>query len=153
MFAVAPRVVVTATHCLEGLDPTRMHLLFGYAGMEWGHQASPAAARDLGNDVSVLCLAEDAPAALVVASAPVARGARVHVVGYGRPRRHAQSATDCTVTAVTGGELLLDCPQSEGASGGPVLDTTGAVVAVMSRTARASSVASLLPPGTASACR
>jgi len=152
MFAVAPRVAVTATHCIAGLDPTRMHLLFGYAGMAWKHHTSPASARDLGRDVAVLCLSEDAPATLTVAPGTLARGAGVSVVGYGRPRRHAQSATACTVSAVMEGEILLDCPQSEGASGGPVLDGTGAVVAVMSRSGRGSSVAGLIRPRIADAC-
>jgi len=120
--------------------------------MDWRAHRSPSAARALGDDVAVLCLPEEAPATLPVATRPVAREDTVRILGYGRPSVHLQSASRCTVLAVMGAEILLDCPQSRGASGGPVLDETGAVVAVMSRTSRASSVASLLPSGAAARC-
>jgi hypothetical protein len=151
-FAIAPRVAVTATHCLARIDPTEMHLLFGYARMDWRAHRSPSTAVDLGGDVAVLCLPEEAPATLPVSVRPPAREDPVRILGYGRPSVHLQSDTRCTVLALMDDEILLDCPQSRGASGGPVLDETGAVVAVMSRTSRASSVAGLLPAGAAARC-
>lgn len=153
MFAVGPRTVVTAAHCLRGVDPTRMSLLFGYARMEWIAHLSPRAGRDLGDDVAVLCLSSDAPATLALAGGAVERGQRVRVIGYARPRRHVQGTSGCTVLATDGAELLLDCPQTGGASGGPVLDGEGAAIGVMSRSGRASSVAVRLPEAVGTACR
>jgi S1-C subfamily serine protease len=153
MFAIAPRTAVTATHCLAGLDPQRLQLLFGYARMEWERHTIPRSARDLGNDVAVLCLREDAPDVLEVAPGEVARGDLVRVIGYGQPRAHMQSADACRVLAILSDEFYLDCPQSRGASGGPVVNDEGEVVAVMSRTGQARSVASALPPRAARLCR
>ena len=151
-FAIADRAAITAAHCIAGIDPRGMHVLFGYARMEWRAHGRPESAAILGNDVAVLCLAEAAPARLPVADEPVERGDTVRVLGYGRPSVHAVSETRCNVRALVGDELLLDCAQSPGASGGPVIDETGAVVAVMSRTSRASSRASLLPDGARARC-
>jgi len=137
---------------LRGIDPRGMHVLFGYARMSWDAHVSPERAATLGNDVAVLCLADDAPVHLPTADSPPERGASVRVLGYGRPRVHALSQAQCRVSAIVDDALLLDCPQSPGASGGPVIDEAGAAVAVMSRTARASSTARLLPPDAAANC-
>ncbi|WP_420393706.1 trypsin-like serine peptidase [Acuticoccus sp.] len=149
-FAVAPRVVVTAAHCLAGLEPQRAHLLFGYARMDWVAHVAPAFAVTLEDDVALLCLADRAPAQLAVGPAPAA-GDAVTVVGYGRPVRHLQSRAACRVLE-GGGALVLDCPQSPGASGGPVLNAAGEAVAVVSRTAATRSLATVLPRGLARRC-
>jgi len=130
-----------------------MDLLFGYSRMDWAAHISPEAARDLGEDVAVLCIGADAPAILPPATRPPGRGDSVSVIGYGAPRRHVQTATACNVLEATGSRLLLDCPESAGASGAPVLDDRGAAVAVMSRTGRASSLAVALPRAVTKACR
>lgn len=151
-FAVAPRVVVTAAHCLADVDPAATDLLFGYARMAWVAHVSPIEGRDLGDDVAVLCLGEDAPAVLPVGPVPK-RNAEVSVTGYGAPRVHVPTTHVCTVLARVDGDLLLDCPATHGASGGPVRDADGRAIAVMVATARASSLAAPLPQDIAEACR
>ena len=58
-----------------------------------------------------------------------------------------------TQLAAVGRELVLDCPQSQGASGGPVLNAAGEAVALVSRTSATEVAAPLLPPRLADACR
>lgn len=176
MFAVSPRVAVTAAHCLDGLDATRTHLLFGYSRMEWTAHLSPTKAVVLANDVAVLCLAQDAPATIVQSRRRnYTVGSPFSVVGYGMPVHQAQSRTACTLkgnadrysltshsknpgpfvlrgTPELGAAMMLDCPQSGGASGGPLLDAAGAVVGVISSTSRTKLLVSVLPPNVAGAC-
>lgn len=148
-FAVAPRVVLTAAHCLDGVAAYRMTLLFGYDRMTWTAEGRAVRTVDLGGDVAALCLAADAPATLGIAEAGA--GA-VTVIGYGSPRTHLQTTAPCRLGAIAGRDALLDCPAAPGASGAPVLDGMGRAVAVVSRTARVSAVAATIPAGAAAAC-
>jgi hypothetical protein len=172
-FAVAPRVALTATHCLARIAPDRTTLLFGYARMVWLAEGQPLRAVDLGADLAALCLAADAPATLPVAAAAAGP---VTAVGYGTPRTHLQHRVACRIAAVAGRDALLDCagtqgtsaaPATEGAppaesairgsltvgaSGAPVLDADGRAVAVVSRAGPAGAVAATIPANAAAAC-
>ncbi len=157
MFAIGPTTVVTAAHCLSGLDPLQTHLLFGYSQMTWAAHLSPVRGAIMGNDVAVLCLAEPAPAAIPLgAPAEVAPGDALVAVGYGAPVRHMQTRATCPVirsgNAEGGPVLVLGCPQSHGASGGPVLDAAGQAVAVISATSRTELFAAPIPPAAAMVC-
>ncbi|MCF3934265.1 serine protease [Acuticoccus sp. M5D2P5] len=151
MFAIAPRVAITASHCLRGLDAAQMQLLFGYDRMGWALHTNPTRAVDLGRDVTALCLAQDAPATLAIGEADGAE--TVDVIGYARRRQHAQTDSACRIVSRDRDKLLLDCPQDPGTSGGPVLGADGGVIAMMSATARDASFAVRLPAGAAEACR
>lgn len=150
MFAVGRRVAVTAAHCVAGLDPREMTLLFGYDRMGWRSLAKPSHGADIGSDVAVLCLQEDAPASRGIGTAGV--GDSVTVVGYGSPVTHRQRPIGCRVAATSATEIALDCAQAPGASGAPVLNGRGEAVAVTSRTGAAVSLAARLPPDIADRC-
>lgn len=153
MFAIAPRVALTAAHCLDGIAADRLHLLFGYGRMTWSAHLVPTRAVDLGGDIAALCLAQDAPAVLPTAEEPPVAGDVVRVVGYGRPRRHVLSEVSCTVRAVRGTAALLDCAPTPGASGAPVIDARGHAVALVTQSGAAGALAPLLPADAAPACR
>lgn len=149
--AVAPRVVLTAAHCLAGAPADEFHILFGYARMDWEASGTIGAVRPLGGDLAALCLGEAAPATLGIGPAAGA-GDTVRIVGYGRPRVHLQHARDCRVLGTGGGEMLLDCGATEGDSGGPVLDGAGRVVGILSRASPERAIAVAVPAGTAEVC-
>ncbi|GAB5374858.1 MAG: hypothetical protein AcusKO_13200 [Acuticoccus sp.] len=151
MVAVAPETVLTASHCLEGLPASAFHLLFGYARMTWQAERTATAAHPVAGDLSALCLAEPVATARAIGPPP-AVGDAVVWVGYGRPRVHLQEARTCIVARRGGGEIALDCPAPRGASGGPVLDGAGRVVAILSRTGRSTSIATLVPADVAERC-
>ncbi|MEM8664689.1 MAG: trypsin-like peptidase domain-containing protein [Pseudomonadota bacterium] len=149
--AVAPKVALTATHCIDGLPLEELHLLFGYARSKFVARVGVAASRAVGPDATALCLTEDAPATVDIAP-PAGRGDTVAVIGYGRPRVHVQQRSACKVLTPVGPDLLLDCPARQGTSGGPVLAEGGGVVGVVSRTGRGSSVAVSVGPDAVRAC-
>lgn len=151
MVAVAPETVLTASHCLEGLPASAFHLLFGYARMTWQSERMAVAAHPVAGDLSALCLGEPVAATRAIGPPP-AVGDAVVFVGYGRPRVHLQAARACTVARRGGGEIALDCPAPQGASGGPVLDSAGRVVAILSRTGRSTAIATLVPADVAERC-
>lgn len=154
MAAVGAHAAVTATHCLTGLTPQRTHLLFGFDAMSYAHHTQPAAAHDLGEDLTVLCLApgDTAPSALPVsATAPVV-GEKVTAWGYGRPRVQRAHPTACEVTAVSASQIALSCGLTRGGSGGPVLNAAGELVGVASRASRSQTVAARVLPDVTQVC-
>ena len=168
---VAPRVAVTAAHCLWSrrlggwVPPGSVHLLTGYAAGAFSAHllaadyriapgydpAKPDTTR--GADLALVFLTE--PAADVLALAPESPrpGTAAVLGGYNQDRAEVIEAdTHCAVTALArdgGGRPLLlhDCSATRGTSGGPLLihDKEGrlalAGVQVAARTTRAGGVA------------
>jgi protease YdgD len=145
---VAPRVAVTARHCLIDGDITEMHLLLGYDGDDWREHLRPVAARTAAapGDIALLCLDKPSAAEPVPFAARLAeRGETVLVIGYGRPNVYVANRTSCQILDVDGqGGFLLDCLLTPGASGAPVLRSSDAgyeIVGVISGTNGTGSVA------------
>lgn len=145
---VAPRVAVTAFHCLVRDNVTEMHLLLGYDRGSWNEHLRPLSARLAAgtDDTALLCLNRpSAVAPLALATRPVDRGERVVVIGYGKPQVYVANRTECRVTdAANNGAFRLDCPLTPGASGAPVLrvsDGAHEIVGVVSATNETSSLA------------
>lgn len=147
MFAIGPRTAITAAHCLRGLRPDSVHLLFGYARATWVRHLLARSAVGIGHDVVAICLSDEPPASLRTGHRMI-DGETVTAVGYGRPVQHLQTRTRCRVIgrwqppgraqgrspeidATVLPDVVLDCAQSPGASGGPVLNEAGEVVAVV----------------------
>lgn len=129
-------LLLTNAHVVEDVRSVGMRPLDGGPGVpvaSW--QRSRVA------DVAVLALEDpqDLPASLSLAEAPPTVGQRVRTVGFpsGLPFTAAGE-----VAAVEGGRVELDVQVDPGASGSPVLDPMGAVVAqVYARTAEGRGVA------------
>jgi protease YdgD len=149
---VAPRVALTAAHCLYGrrlghfLPPGSVHVLNGYAaGFYAGHAVAVSyriAAgydptrpdRTRGLDAAMLILASPlnaAPLALAPPE-PQVRPAAVRLGGYSQDRAEMIMAdNNCRITGAgldRGGHPLLrhDCVATHGASGAPLLSADGA---------------------------
>ncbi len=145
---VAPRVAVTAFHCLVEDNVPDMHLLLGYDRGQWNEHLRPLSAQLAAgtDDTALLCL--DRPSAvapLALAARPVGRGEPVVVIGYGKPQVYVANRTACRVTeTAVDGAFRMDCPLTPGTSGAPVLrDLDGAyeIVGVVSATNETSSLA------------
>lgn len=149
-FLVAPKIAMTAAHCVDGLQPADIHLLLGYDRGNWrehfrvtGVWLSPN-----GDDLAALCLTHPANAApLELHKLAAERDQKISIMGYGLPGVHRMSQKSCRVKAVSpGGSLLLNCPVTKGTSGGPVLSPElSAVFAVISATTKSESLAISVP--------
>ncbi len=147
---VAPRVIVTAAHCL-GLDPPNVYqVFFGASVAGGGTLVSVVGGRahpdfdpqTYANDIAALILAEDpppgvAPIAMRTTPLPDLAGTEVTLVGFGVTALDAQDtgvriAGAATITSV-GAETIDYAPgpamSCHGDSGGPVL-VGGELVAV-----------------------
>ncbi len=129
--------LVTNRHVVQGAASVGLRTLAGGPG--------PAVIEVLlapAEDVAVLVLDEPLGSALELADAP-APGDEVRLVGFpgARPITTAGAVQDATATRV-----LLDFAVGPGASGAPVVDATGAVVAqVVARRSDGSGVAIAAP--------
>jgi protease YdgD len=145
---VAPRVALSAWHCVVEDDVAGMHVLLGYDRGEWSEHLRPVAAfpEAPGSDEALLCLTTASTTKPVpIAERPVSPGETVLVIGYGRPTEYIANRTSCRVTQVGQmGLFRLDCPVAPGTSGAPVLRGTDEgyeVVGVISATNTTSSLA------------
>lgn len=150
-FLTGAREAVTAAHCLERLQAGDLHLLLGYDKGAWREHLRPGSVEPApdGRDLARICLKSPASAqSYPWSDTPPRRGETLVVLGYGRPRIHAQSRRDCPVLAASAREVTLDCAVAPGTSGAPVLRRTEAgyeVVAVVSA-ARAGTAIAVRPP-------
>jgi protease YdgD len=142
---VAPRLVLTAAHCLYNhrtrrlLQAVSLHVLFGYAQGDYrthltvesvqvgeGYDGTNPAA-SLGHDWALLRLSGDAGVRPLAWQATVpAAGQAVAVAGFSQDRAHLLMVDrDCPLREVreTAASRLLihGCSASRGTSGGPVL--------------------------------
>jgi secreted trypsin-like serine protease len=146
---VAPRLVVTAAHCL-GLDPPNVYQVFFGAAVEQGgelidvvggHAHPGFDATTFANDIAALILARDAPAGVTPVSLNRAladlTGTDVTLVGFGITALDAQdtgtrNAGTARVVATGPDEIDLEPAPAiacAGDSGGPVL-AAGELIAV-----------------------
>ncbi|WP_173012467.1 trypsin-like serine protease [Niveispirillum sp. SYP-B3756] len=148
---VAPRLVLTAAHCLYNhrtrrlLQPVSLHVLFGYALGEYrthltvesvqvgaGYDGTRPGA-SLGHDWALLRLSGDAGVRpLPWQGTPPTAGQAVAVAGFSQDRTHLLMVDrDCPLREMRetdAGRLLIHgCSASRGTSGGPVLLHLGGV--------------------------
>lgn len=138
-FATQAGILITAAHCLPGIQSDTVHALFAY---DTGHYAlhntsSRGSYRHLeGRDVAALCDPLRHTEGFPLAEKPPKPGAKVSVQGYGIPKAHVLQMTTCTVLSVEDSNIRirLDCPLPPGTSGAPVIllgsqDIVGVVTA------------------------
>ena len=151
-FAIAPKVALTAVHCVGDLPPEEIHLLYGYARMTWVAQGAVEAMVPVGFDMMALCLADAAPATLDIGSFSAIE-APVRVVGYAIPKAHVLNVNSCRAAGqMVPDALMIDCAAPQGMSGGPVVDDAGRAVGVVSLSGPQSAIAEAIPDWAAEAC-
>jgi len=147
---VAPRVVLTAAHCLWGRDPTHLNAFFGADVHGRGRRIAVIDGRlapgwdpaTQEHDLAVVLLAEPASgiAPLPLLRAPIddrLLGATLRIVGFGADRTKQEGTTRLTAylaaTIVDGGGPSATCL---GDSGGPALLSAGGVEYLAAVTSR-----------------
>ena len=163
---VAPDKVLTAAHCVSGVDgigpkPEEFTFVAGWlqgaaadavsASSIWVHpEAYAEGALNIRYDIAILSLERDA-SVVPLAIAPDSSTAPFGVVGYSVKRPHMLSAAFDCLGASASGLLRLDCAVLPGNSGGPVLTRTGdewavaAIVSAMGQTGALAVPVSRLP--------
>ena len=145
MHAGASVVSGTAWALASGYFVTNFHVVGGRKAIEvWldngKRLVASIAASDPANDLALLAPANvgDVPAGLAVAISGAAVGSRVFTLGYPHPDVQGSELklTDGVVSALSGigsdvRAYQLSVPVQDGNSGGPVLNMTGEVVAVV----------------------
>ncbi len=151
---IAPRLVLTAAHCLFRndipIDPTQITFHAGFRDGETIASVPAARAvvserfnpgdrdflRFLRTDIALLELAEPIPsttASPYALARPRGEGARVTVVSYGRTRMNAASRQrGCRIIAQGRGVAVFDCAGEPGSSGAPIFDMTGPAPRIVS---------------------
>lgn len=146
---VGPRAVLTAAHCLGDGAASDLAVLFdasldgagALVGVARGEAHPSFDPETRAFDLAVLVLAEDAPVEPLPFGAAPAAGSAVTMLGYGGVRaddpvggERRRGAGQVEVADPTELRIVPDPAMScRGDSGGPVLDSSGALVAVTSR--------------------
>jgi protease YdgD len=139
---IAPGRAVTAAHCLPVSGTAgNAHFLPGLNSDGWIEALALAHwGIDGGDrDVALLCLSPPGRTPPMPRSATGPQtGETLTIIGYGQPRKHAQSRLDCAVATIgPHGAFTLACPMRPGMSGSPVMRETPAgreIVGVISAT-------------------
>jgi len=145
---IAPRMVLTAAHCVfdqdgQRRDPTQMEFRAGYRDGQTIATAKVARAvvpttfdpndrdfaRFLANDIALLELVETIPGT-TASYFPIGRvpraGSEVTAVSYGRGRDNAATRqAGCEVYVEGRGLAAFTCKGDPGSSGAPIFDTSG----------------------------
>ena len=145
---IAPRVAVTALHCVGDGPPGELHLVLGYDRGGFGeHRRVRSVVRSPMADVALLCLDADAAAEPLPSERSRPVEGRAFVRGYAWSRAHVQQGRACRMEPVDGEpQAILDCPLEQGFSGAPVRSPgeAGPVIGVASASNERISVTALL---------
>lgn len=138
---IAPQWVLTAAHCVLGVDgttepPGNVHFVAGWLRGEFvWHDAAksvhvpPTAAHSPASDVALIELQNPAPTGtiepILIGTPSTGTDETNAIIGYQSTRAAMLSAAfNCPVTQVMGPVRILNCPVIAGLSGSPVLVRT-----------------------------
>jgi V8-like Glu-specific endopeptidase len=144
---IAPRVVLTAHHCIDGAQPSSVKLFVGSSDDSLTAEYNVSEIRPVpnagvgdleGNDVALLVLsvpARETPIQIARTSPTPLIAGDVTAIGYGRTpsgQVGTKYTTSATVQAVQAGYIVVEPAVCQGDSGGPAIGPDGLVYGVAS---------------------